>query len=78
MLARRHGFHPKRARVPGGKLDASGIAYNKVAWLCHRRLTPEYRQLVAGVAASKRVHHLKSPADIKAFLDAIKGEYAAA
>jgi adenylate kinase family enzyme len=47
----------------------------KVAWLCHRHLTPRYRQLVAEVAASKRVHHLRSPAEIKAFLDAIKREY---
>ncbi|HXY98360.1 MAG TPA: hypothetical protein VEI03_00075 [Stellaceae bacterium] len=50
----------------------------KVAWLCHRRLTPKYRQLVAEVAPSKRVYHLKSPAEIKAFLDAIKSEYAGA
>ena len=48
----------------------------KVAWLCHRRLTPKYRQLVAEVAASKQVHHLKSPAEIRAFLEAIKSEYA--
>jgi adenylate kinase family enzyme len=47
----------------------------KVAWLCHRSLTPRYRQLVAEVAASKRVHHLKSAAEIRAFLDAIKREY---
>jgi hypothetical protein len=46
----------------------------KVIWLCHRRLTPRYRQLVADVAASKRVHHLKSPAEMKAFLDAITRE----
>jgi adenylate kinase family enzyme len=46
----------------------------KVVWRCHRRLTPRYRQLVAEMAASKRVHHLKSPAEMKAFLDAIKRE----
>ena len=33
----------------------------RVVWLCHRGLTPRYRQLVADLAASKRVHHLKSP-----------------
>ena len=46
----------------------------KVLWPCHRRLTPKYRQLVAEMAASKRVHHLRSPAAIAAFLDAIKRE----
>jgi adenylate kinase family enzyme len=50
----------------------------KVVWLCHRRLTPRYRQLVADAAASKRVHHVKSPAEMTAFLDAIKREYAGA
>jgi len=48
----------------------------RVLWLCHRRLTPRYRQLVADVAASKRVHHLRSPTEMAAFLDAIKREYA--
>jgi adenylate kinase family enzyme len=48
----------------------------KVVWLCHRRLTPRYRQLVAEVAASKRVHHLTSPAEIAAFLDAIERQFA--
>ena len=47
----------------------------KVVWLCHTRLTPRYRQLVADMAASKRVHHLRSPAEMTAFLDAIKREH---
>jgi hypothetical protein len=50
----------------------------KVLWPCHRRLTPRYRQFVADVAASKRVHHLKSPAEMTAFLDAIKREHVSA
>jgi adenylate kinase family enzyme len=54
--------------------DSSMDSY-RVIWLCHRRLTPRYRQLVAGMAASKRVHHLKSRAEIRAFLTAIGCEY---
>jgi len=50
----------------------------KVLWLCHLRLTPRYRQLIADLAASKRVHHLKSSAEMTAFLDAISHEYAGA
>jgi len=49
-----------------------------VLWRCHRRLTPRYRQLVADMAASKRVHHVRSPAEITAFLSAIEREYASA
>jgi len=50
----------------------------KVVWRCHRWLTPRYRQLVIEMAASKRVHHVKSPVEMAAFLDAIKREYARA
>ena len=47
----------------------------RVLWLCHRRLTPRYRQLVADVASSKRVHHLRSAGEMKAFLQAVKQEH---
>ena len=46
----------------------------RVLWLCHRRLTPRYRRLVADVASSKRVHHLRSAGEMKAFLQAVKQE----
>jgi hypothetical protein len=54
----------------------STINSYKVVWNCHRRLTPKYRQLVADVANSKRVHHLKWPAEMRTFLGAVKREYA--
>ncbi|HEX2828156.1 MAG TPA: hypothetical protein VHP37_17510 [Burkholderiales bacterium] len=41
--------------------------YRKIL-LCHRHLTPRYRQLVAEAPPSKQVHHLRSPAQIRAFL----------
>jgi len=47
----------------------------RVLWSCHRRLTPKYRQLVADASASKRVHHLKSPAQMQAFLQAVAREH---
>ena len=56
----------------------STMSSYKVLWLCHLRLTPRYRQLVADMAASKRVHHLRSPAEMTAFLDAIKREHVSA
>jgi adenylate kinase family enzyme len=42
---------------------------------CHRLLTPRYRKLVGDGAATKRVHHLRSPAEMRAFLTAIEQEY---
>jgi adenylate kinase family enzyme len=47
----------------------------RVLWLCHRHLTPRYRQLVADAASTKQVHHLKSPADMRAFLEVIERRY---
>jgi len=54
---------------------SSSMSSYKVLWLCHYRLTPKYRQLVAEMAAAKRVHHLRSAAEIAAFLDAVEHEY---
>ena len=42
----------------------------RVIGRCHRHLTPRYRRFVAEVAATKRVHHLRSPAAMRDFLAA--------
>ncbi len=42
----------------------------RVIWLCHRGLTPKYRQRIAEAASSKQVHHLTSRAAMKAFVRA--------
>jgi adenylate kinase family enzyme len=51
---------------------ASTIDSLRVVGRCHRHLTPKYRQLVADAAASKRVHHLRSPAEIRSFLASVR------
>jgi adenylate kinase family enzyme len=56
-------------------LWSSTLSSYRVLPLCHRHLTPKYRQLVADAAASKRVHHLRSPAQIRSFLDAVRNEH---
>jgi len=55
---------------------SSTISSYKVLWRCHHSLTPKYRQLVANAAASKQVHHIKSPSEIEAFLAQIEGKVA--
>ena len=54
---------------------SSTLAGYRVLWPCHRQLTPRYRQLVADASSSKRVHHLKSHAEMKAFLRAVTQEH---
>jgi len=55
---------------------SSTLAGYRAIPLCHRELTPRYRQLAADAARSKRVHHLRSPAEMTAFLNAVGREYA--
>ena len=55
-------------------LWSSTLSSYRVIPRCHRYLTPRYRQLVVDAAASKRVHHLRSPGEIVAFLAAVEDE----
>ncbi|EXJ14974.1 hypothetical protein [Imhoffiella purpurea] len=47
----------------------------RILRLCHDELTPRYRQLVAEQSTHKRVHHLRSPRALKAFVGAVTDEY---
>jgi adenylate kinase family enzyme len=53
---------------------SSTISSYRVLWLCHRRLTPKYRELVSETPPHKRVYHLRSSAEIDAFLATVKLE----
>jgi adenylate kinase family enzyme len=53
-------------------LWSSTINSYRVVLRCHRHLTPRYRQFVAAAAASKRVHHLRSPTQIRLFLETVE------
>ena len=58
----------------GSPLWSSSLSSYRVIPLCHRNLTPKYRQFVAEAAASKRIHHLRSVAQIHSFLEAVRRE----
>lgn len=60
---------PENSPVWSSSLDSY-----RVIWRCHRGLTPKYRQLVIEASSSKRVHHLKSVAEISAFLRTVEQE----
>lgn len=53
---------------------SSTMSSYRVLWPCHRHLTPQYRKLVLAACRHKRVYHLRSSADIKAFLGKVKRE----
>jgi adenylate kinase family enzyme len=55
-------------------LWSSTLQSYRVIPLCHRNLTPKYRLHVAEAARSKRVHHLRSTAEIRSFLEDVGRE----
>lgn len=57
---------------------SSTISSYRVLWSCHRHLTPTYRELVSAVRAQKRVHHLRSTAEMEAFLNEVRREVSGA
>jgi len=58
----------------GSPMLRSTINSYRVLWLCHRRLTRKYRELVSAMRQHKRVHHLRSAAEMSAFLDSVRLE----
>src|SRR5262245_47153837 len=58
----------------GSPMIASTVDSYQVIWKCHRSLTPRYRALVAEARHTKRVHHLRSAAEISAFLSRVRVE----
>jgi adenylate kinase family enzyme len=55
-------------------LESTWDGYRVIA-RCHRHLTPKYRQLVDEMATTKRVHHLRSRREVRAFVSAVIDEY---
>lgn len=58
---------PERSPIWESTLDSY-----KVVGRCHRYLTPKYRQYVAEVASSKKVHHLKSRTAMTELIQTVK------
>lgn len=46
----------------------STLASYRNVWLCHKHLTPRYRAFLEQASHSKKVFHLRSPAEIVRFL----------
>jgi adenylate kinase family enzyme len=50
----------------------SSLNSYRALWLCHKYLTPKYRDYVGRAARIKQVYHLRSPREIAQFLAAVK------
>jgi adenylate kinase family enzyme len=52
----------------------SSISSYRVLWLCHKRLTPKYRDYIRQAQSIKQVYHLQSVKQISQFLESIENE----
>jgi adenylate kinase family enzyme len=58
----------------GSPMLGSTISSYRVLWLCHRHLTPKYRELVSAARRQKRVYHLRFAAGMETLLKEVRGE----
>lgn len=49
----------------------SSLNSYRTLWLCHRHLTPRYRNFVQQASETQTVYHLRSVSDISAFLTTV-------
>ena len=64
-------FVPPKGWTENSPLLKSSLQSYNTLWLCHKRLTPRYRDYVLEAEKTKKVYHLKSTKDIKHFFDLI-------
>jgi adenylate kinase family enzyme len=58
---------PERSSIFKGSMNSY-----RVLWLCHKQLTPKYREYVEQAQDAKQVYHLRSPQQISQFLKRIE------
>ena len=61
-------FTPPEGWPARSPLWSSSMMSYRVIPSCHRTLTPKYRELIVRSASAKRVHRLRSPAEIEVFI----------
>jgi adenylate kinase family enzyme len=66
-------FNTPEGWPEGSPMISSTISSYRVLWLCHRHLTPKYRELVA-MEKRARVHHLRSASEIESFISEVRRE----
>ncbi|QFZ91363.2 adenylate kinase [Synechococcus elongatus] len=67
-------FHPPMGWPEGSPLFKSSMSSYQVLWLCHRRLTPKYRDYVQAARETRTVYHLRSAKQVNQFVSAIAQE----
>ena len=64
-------FIPPESWPQNSPLLKSTLNSYYTVWLCHKKLTPKYREYVNQAKETKQVFHLQSPLEIKKFYELV-------
>jgi adenylate kinase family enzyme len=67
-------FKPPAGWPEKSPILKSSLTSYRTLWLCHKRLTPRYRQYVEQAHSTKQVYHLRSPQQISQFFKSIENK----
>ncbi|XWK87846.1 MAG: adenylate kinase [Phormidium sp.] len=67
-------FKPPEGWPQNSPILKSSLSSYRVLWLCHKKLTPRYREYIKQAQSSKKVYHLRSTKQISQFFALIEKE----
>lgn len=69
-------FNPPQGWPDNSPILKSSFKSYQVLWLCHKYLTPKYREYVEQAQSNKKVYHIRSTQQISLFFELVKKEVA--
>ncbi|MGA9382508.1 MAG: hypothetical protein WBV73_27425 [Phormidium sp.] len=67
-------FKPPEGWPQNSPILKSSLSSYRVLWLCHKKLTPRYREYIKQVQSTKSVYHLRSTKQISQFFELVENE----
>jgi adenylate kinase family enzyme len=64
-------FSPPEGWPPNSPILRSSLSSYRVLWLCHKYLTPKYREYIEQAQSKKSVYHIRSAKQMEQFLELI-------
>ncbi|MEH1819439.1 MAG: adenylate kinase [Nostoc sp.] len=67
-------FQPPSGWPQNSPILRSSLSSYRALWLCHKYLTPKYREFIEQAQSIKNVYHIRSTKEISQFLELIHAE----
>lgn len=67
-------FKPPEGWPENSPILKSSLTSYRVLWLCHKYLTPKYREYIEQAQSTKNVYHLRSTEQISQFFELIENQ----